>query len=169
MTFSPTKIIDYESFKANQDGELSDLAWLYNMNRGVFMTPGREEEWTLSVPHTFEDFDQFVRVFDEMARDLTLLTDALRSAVAARFDDLCELTARLVRVSAPCSGTRRAPVAIVHERLQRLGFAVGARRDRRRTARSPTRTAATRPCRTPAARNVAGRLAGTGGRAAPCT
>ena len=41
------------------------------MNRGVFMTPGREEEWTLSVTHTFEDCDQFVRVFDEMARDLT--------------------------------------------------------------------------------------------------
>jgi glutamate-1-semialdehyde 2,1-aminomutase len=71
VTFSPTKIVDYESFKANQDGELADLAWLYNMNRGVFMTPGREEEWTLSVTHTFEDCDQFVKVFDEMARDLT--------------------------------------------------------------------------------------------------
>ena len=71
VTFSPTKVVDYESFKENQDGELCDLAWLYNMNRGVFMTPGREEEWTLSVTHTFEDCDQFVRVFDEMARDLT--------------------------------------------------------------------------------------------------
>jgi glutamate-1-semialdehyde 2,1-aminomutase len=71
VTFSPTKIVDYETFKANQDGELADLAWLYNMNRGVFMTPGREEEWTLSISHTFEDCDQFVKVFDEMARDLT--------------------------------------------------------------------------------------------------
>jgi glutamate-1-semialdehyde 2,1-aminomutase len=71
VTFSPTKIVDYESFKANQDGELADLAWLYNMNRGVFMTPGREEEWTLSIAHTSEDCDQFVKVFDEMARDLT--------------------------------------------------------------------------------------------------
>jgi glutamate-1-semialdehyde 2,1-aminomutase len=71
VTFSPTKIVDYETFKANQDGELADLAWLYNMNRGIFMTPGREEEWTLSIMHTFEDCDQFVRVFDEMARDLT--------------------------------------------------------------------------------------------------
>ena len=39
-------------FKANQDAELAELAWLYNMNRGIFMTPGREEEWTLSVAHT---------------------------------------------------------------------------------------------------------------------
>ena len=51
VTFSPTKIVDYETFKANQDAELSELAWLYNMNRGIFMTPGREEEWTLSVTH----------------------------------------------------------------------------------------------------------------------
>ena len=36
----PTKIVDYETYKENQDGELADLAWLYNMNRGVFMTPG---------------------------------------------------------------------------------------------------------------------------------
>ncbi len=71
VTFSPTPITDYDSFKANQDGELSDLAWLYNMNRGIFMTPGREEEWTLSITHTKNDCDQFVRVFDEMARDLT--------------------------------------------------------------------------------------------------
>jgi glutamate-1-semialdehyde 2,1-aminomutase len=41
------------------------------MNRGIFMTPGREEEWTLSVTHTAEDCDAFVASFDEMASDLT--------------------------------------------------------------------------------------------------
>ncbi|MGH3022887.1 MAG: aspartate aminotransferase family protein [Gaiellaceae bacterium] len=71
VTFSPEKIVDYETYKANQDGELCDLAWLYNMNRGVFMTPGREEEWTLSVVHSFEDCDAFVAAFEEMAADLT--------------------------------------------------------------------------------------------------
>ena len=71
VTFSPEKIVDYETYKANQDGELCDLAWLYNMNRGVFMTPGREEEWTLSVVHTLEDCDAFVAAFEEMAADLT--------------------------------------------------------------------------------------------------
>jgi glutamate-1-semialdehyde 2,1-aminomutase len=71
VTFSPKKIVDYESFKANQDPALCDLAWLYNMNRGIFMTPGREEEWTLSVQHTFEDCDRYVAAFEEMAHDLT--------------------------------------------------------------------------------------------------
>ena len=71
VTFSPSKIVDYETFKANQDADLADLAWLFNMNRGIFMTPGREEEWTLSVTHTEEAVDAYVAVFDEMARDLT--------------------------------------------------------------------------------------------------
>jgi glutamate-1-semialdehyde 2,1-aminomutase len=71
VTFSPVKIVDYETFKANQDAALAELAWLYNMNRGIFMTPGREEEWTLSVTHTDAAVDRYVEVFDEMARDLT--------------------------------------------------------------------------------------------------
>jgi glutamate-1-semialdehyde 2,1-aminomutase len=71
VTFSPTKIVDYETFKANQDVDVTELAWLYNMNRGIFMTPGREEEWTLSVTHTFEAVDAYIAAFDEMARELT--------------------------------------------------------------------------------------------------
>jgi len=71
VTFSPTPIVDYETFKANQDVELTELAWLYNMNRGIFMTPGREEEWTLSVSHTNDAVDAYVQVFAELARELT--------------------------------------------------------------------------------------------------
>jgi glutamate-1-semialdehyde 2,1-aminomutase len=71
VTFSPERVVDYETFKANQDAELCELAWLYNMNRGIFMTPGREEEWTLSITHSFEDCDRFATAFEEMADDLT--------------------------------------------------------------------------------------------------
>ena len=71
VTFAPVKIVDYESFKEHQDAELCDLAWLWNLNRGIFMTPGREEEWTLSVQHTEADVDHFVAVFEELAAALT--------------------------------------------------------------------------------------------------
>jgi glutamate-1-semialdehyde 2,1-aminomutase len=71
VTFSPERIVDYATFKANQDADLAELAWHYNMNRGVFMTPGREEEWTLSITHTVEDCNRFVAAFEEMADDLT--------------------------------------------------------------------------------------------------
>jgi glutamate-1-semialdehyde 2,1-aminomutase len=71
VTFSPERIVDYATFKAHQDVEATELAWVYNMNRGIFMTPGREEEWTLSVAHTEEDVDAYVAVFEGMAADLT--------------------------------------------------------------------------------------------------
>jgi glutamate-1-semialdehyde 2,1-aminomutase len=71
VTFSTERVIDYETFKANQDVAVTELAWLWNMNRGVYMTPGREEEWTLSVTHTFEAIDDYVTAFDEMAAALT--------------------------------------------------------------------------------------------------
>jgi glutamate-1-semialdehyde 2,1-aminomutase len=71
VTFSPVEIVDYETFKANQDPDLSELAWLFNMNRGIFMTPGREEEWTLSVTHDDAAVDAYVQVFDAMAAELT--------------------------------------------------------------------------------------------------
>jgi glutamate-1-semialdehyde 2,1-aminomutase len=71
VTFSPRQIVDYETFMAHQDVAVTELAWVYNTNRGIFMTPGREEEWTLSVAHTDEDVDAYVAAFDEMAAELT--------------------------------------------------------------------------------------------------
>ena len=71
VTFSAERIVDYASFKANQDEELTDLAWLYSMNRGIFMTPGREEEWTLTVAHDDAAVDRYVEVFAELAAELT--------------------------------------------------------------------------------------------------
>ncbi len=71
VTFSPVKVVDYQVFKEHQDAELSDLAWLFNLNRGIFMTPGREEEWTLSITHTDEAVDRYVEVFAELASAIT--------------------------------------------------------------------------------------------------
>jgi glutamate-1-semialdehyde 2,1-aminomutase len=71
VTFSPVRVVDYETFKAHQDVELTELAWLWNMNRGIFATPGREEEWTLSVRHTDEAVDRYIAMFEELARELT--------------------------------------------------------------------------------------------------
>jgi glutamate-1-semialdehyde 2,1-aminomutase len=71
VTFAPVKITDYAGFRRHQDADLTDLAWLYSVNRDIFMTPGREEEWTLSVALTEADADAYVAVFEELAADLT--------------------------------------------------------------------------------------------------
>jgi glutamate-1-semialdehyde 2,1-aminomutase len=39
------------------------------MNRGIFMTPGREEEWTLLVTHDDALVDAYVQVFEAVADD----------------------------------------------------------------------------------------------------
>jgi glutamate-1-semialdehyde 2,1-aminomutase len=71
VMFADTQIVDYKTFKTAQNIALTELAWLYNLNRGIFMAPGREEEWTLSVSHTEEAADAFIAVFEELASDLT--------------------------------------------------------------------------------------------------
>jgi glutamate-1-semialdehyde 2,1-aminomutase len=71
VMFSDTKIVDYETFMTRQNVEVTELAWLYNLNRGIFATPGREEEWTLSVAHSDEAADAYIAVFEELASDLT--------------------------------------------------------------------------------------------------
>lgn len=55
-------LIDYRSF-LDTDADLFDASWAWLVNRGIFMTPGNEEQWTLSVQHTEEDVDRFVEVF----------------------------------------------------------------------------------------------------------
>jgi glutamate-1-semialdehyde 2,1-aminomutase len=41
------------------------------MNNGVFMTPGVEEEWTLSIAHSEDDLQRFAGALEAFARDVT--------------------------------------------------------------------------------------------------
>ncbi len=71
VIFSPERMYEYRDYLTEVDEELSTLAWLYHMNHGVFMTPGVEEEWTLSIAHTEDDLQTYVDAFEAFARDVT--------------------------------------------------------------------------------------------------
>jgi glutamate-1-semialdehyde 2,1-aminomutase len=71
VVFSEEPVRDYRDYLTKIHHDLSDLAWLYHMNHGIFMTPGRDEEWTLSVFHTDADLQRYVDVFETFARDVT--------------------------------------------------------------------------------------------------
>jgi glutamate-1-semialdehyde 2,1-aminomutase len=71
VIFAPEPLREYRDYLTKVDGDLSTLAWLYHMNHGIFMTPGVEEEWTLSVAHTDEHLDRYVSAFEQFARDVT--------------------------------------------------------------------------------------------------
>jgi glutamate-1-semialdehyde 2,1-aminomutase len=64
-------IREYRDYLTRINHPLTTLAWLYHMNSGVFMTPGVDEEWTLSVLHSDEDLRRYVEVFENFARDVT--------------------------------------------------------------------------------------------------
>jgi glutamate-1-semialdehyde 2,1-aminomutase len=71
VVFSSEPIREYRDYLTRIHHDLSDLAWLYHMNSGVFMTPGQDEEWTLSVLHSDADLQHYVDVFEAFARDVT--------------------------------------------------------------------------------------------------
>lgn len=71
VNFATGRITDYESFIEHQDVELSLLAWIYNINRGIIMAAGREEEWTLSISHDDVDVERWVVALEDLIRDVT--------------------------------------------------------------------------------------------------
>ena len=69
VVFSPERLYEYRDYLTKVNAELSTLAWLYHMNHGIFMTPGVEEEWTLSISHSDEDLQAYLDAFEAFARD----------------------------------------------------------------------------------------------------
>src|SRR3954447_6916303 len=71
VVFSSERLYEYRDYLTKVDEDLSRLAWLYHMNHGIFMTPGTEEEWTLSIAHADEDLQRYLDAFEAFARDVT--------------------------------------------------------------------------------------------------
>lgn len=64
VSYRRQPLVDYRSF-LETNADLFDASWAWLVNRGIFMTPGNEEQWTLSVQHEDEHIDRFVEVFSE--------------------------------------------------------------------------------------------------------
>jgi glutamate-1-semialdehyde 2,1-aminomutase len=45
--------------------------WPWLVNRGIFMTPGDEEQWTIGVQHTEDDIARYVGAYAEFCEELT--------------------------------------------------------------------------------------------------
>jgi len=71
VIFAPERIYEYRDYLTKVDADLATLAWLYHMNHGIFMTPGVEEEWTLSIAHEPEHIDRYVAAFEAFASDVS--------------------------------------------------------------------------------------------------
>jgi glutamate-1-semialdehyde 2,1-aminomutase len=101
VLYAPTRLRNYRDYAGVDGGvgidkELSYLSWLFQVTEGVFMTPGYDEQWTLSVQHTDEDVERYVTSFETFAREVTGRADvqvngaAPAGEAAAGFDRLPE-------------------------------------------------------------------------------
>jgi glutamate-1-semialdehyde 2,1-aminomutase len=69
VSYRPERLRNYRDFlEANTDLYAASYPWM--VNRGLFMTPGDEEQWTLSVQHTDTDVDRYVDAFAELCAAL---------------------------------------------------------------------------------------------------
>jgi len=69
ISYRKEPLTNYRDFlETNIDIYAASYPWM--INRGVFMTPGDEEQWTISVQHTDEHIDRYVDAFAGFAAEL---------------------------------------------------------------------------------------------------
>ena len=62
VSYRPTPLRNYRDFLETRT-ELFAASYPWLLNRGIFMTPGDEEQWTLSLQHSDADIDLYIEVF----------------------------------------------------------------------------------------------------------
>jgi glutamate-1-semialdehyde 2,1-aminomutase len=70
VSYRSTPLTNYRDFLETQP-ELFAASYPWLLNRGIFLTPGDEEQWTLSLQHSDADVDRYIEVFTEFCRALT--------------------------------------------------------------------------------------------------
>ena len=75
ITFRDRPLERYRDYQ-DIDDSMFDPFWYWMVNRNVYQTPGKEEQWTISVQHSEEDIDLFVDVFGDYCSEIT---DSLRA------------------------------------------------------------------------------------------
>ncbi|MDP9340559.1 MAG: aspartate aminotransferase family protein [Actinomycetota bacterium] len=69
VSYRPSPLRNYRDF-LEAHAELFEASFPWMLNRGIFMTPGDEEQWTLSVQHTEGDVARYVDAFGEFCAEL---------------------------------------------------------------------------------------------------
>ena len=70
ITFRDRPLERYRDFQ-EVDDSIFDAYWYWVVNRGIYQTPGKEEQWTISVQHSEEDIDRTIEVLAEYCTAVT--------------------------------------------------------------------------------------------------
>ncbi len=69
VSYRSERLTNYRDFLETIP-ELFYASFGWMINRGIFMTPGDEEQWTISVQHTEEDVQRYLEAFGEFCSEL---------------------------------------------------------------------------------------------------
>jgi len=69
VSYRPEPLTNYRDF-LECNVALFEASWPWMVNRGVFMTPGDEEQWTISVQHSEADVNLYIAAFTELCQAL---------------------------------------------------------------------------------------------------
>jgi glutamate-1-semialdehyde 2,1-aminomutase len=69
VTWSTAPVRNYRDYKAT-DFKVSELSWLWSMNRGIITPPGLDEQWLISFAHGQDEIDVLTEDFHQMASAL---------------------------------------------------------------------------------------------------
>jgi glutamate-1-semialdehyde 2,1-aminomutase len=70
ITFRDRPLESYRDYK-EVDDSLFEAFWYWMVNRGIYATPGKEEQLTISVQHSEADIDAFVDTFADYCETVT--------------------------------------------------------------------------------------------------
>jgi glutamate-1-semialdehyde 2,1-aminomutase len=69
VSYRKEPLVNYRDFLETIP-ELFYASFTWMVNRGIFMTPGDEEQWTISVQHTEEDIQRYVDAYAAFCAEL---------------------------------------------------------------------------------------------------
>ena len=69
VSYRPQPLQNYRDF-LDCNAELFTASWPWLLNRSIFMTPGDEEQWSISVQHSEEDIGIYVEAFADFCAEL---------------------------------------------------------------------------------------------------
>jgi glutamate-1-semialdehyde 2,1-aminomutase len=69
VSYRKEPLRNYRDF-LETNADLYYASYPYMVNRGIFMTPGDEEQWTISVQHTEDDVQRYIDAFGEFCSEL---------------------------------------------------------------------------------------------------
>jgi len=70
VSYRATPLTNYRDFLETHT-EIYWASYPWMVNRGIFMTPGDEEQWTISVQHTEDDIQRYIDAFGEFCQELS--------------------------------------------------------------------------------------------------